>query len=86
MNEYSEKVKQIRLKLNLSVAKMADKIGIPQRTITGYERAERMPSIEFLAQCCKILNINANWFITGQGDMFNNTQQFNLSSTLAVKL
>ena len=68
---YLERIKEIRTKLNLSVAKLADKIGIPARTITGYERGERTPSIEFLANLSTILNVNANWFITGNGEMFN---------------
>lgn len=68
---YAERIKNIRKELGLSVAKMADKIQIPARTITGYERAERTPSIEFVTQCCTILNLNANWFLTGEGDMFN---------------
>lgn len=68
---YQERIKEIRTKLNLSVAKLADKIGIPARTITGYERGERTPSIEFLANLSTILNVNANWFITGNGEMFN---------------
>ena len=71
---YAERIKQIRQALNLSVAKLAQKINIPPRTITGYERKERTPSIEFAAQCCTILNINANWFLTGKGEMFNRNE------------
>lgn len=71
---YANRIKEIRKKLNLSVAKMAEKIKIPSRTITGYERNERTPSVEFVAQCCTILNINANWFLTGKGEMFNAPQ------------
>ena len=73
---YSNRIKEIRKKLNLSVAKMAEKIKIPTRTITGYERNERTPSVEFVAQCCTILNINANWFLTGKGEMFLASQNF----------
>lgn len=73
---YSNRIKEIRKKLNLSVAKMAEKIKIPTRTITGYERNERTPSVEFVAQCCTILNINANWFLTGKGEMFLTEQEF----------
>lgn len=74
---YAERIKEIRKKLDLSVAKMAGKINIPARTVTGYERGERTPSIEFVTQCCIILNINANWFLTGEGEMFNqNAQQY----------
>lgn len=72
---YQERIKTIRSKLNLSVAKMAEKIEIPARTITGYERGERMPSIEFLANLSIILNINANWFLTGKGNIFNELAQ-----------
>ena len=68
---YPERIKEIRKNLGLSVAKMSDKINIPQRTITAYERGERQPSIEFLAQMCINFNLNANWFVTGLGDMFN---------------
>lgn len=68
---YKERIKEIRSKLNLSVAKMADKMNIPSRTFVSYESDGRVPSLEFLAQMCKIFNVNANWFLTGQGEMFN---------------
>ncbi len=68
---YAQKIKQIRTELNLSVAKLAEKINIPQRTVSAYERNERTPSIEFLAQMCNILDVNANWFLIDKGDMFN---------------
>ncbi len=68
---YAQKIKQIRSELNLSVAKLAQKINIPQRTVSAYERNERTPSIEFLAQMCIVLNINANWFLANKGEMFN---------------
>lgn len=71
---FQERIKEIRAELGLSVAKLADKIEIPARTITGYERGERTPSIEFLANLSTILNVNANWFVSGNGDMFNNKQ------------
>lgn len=67
---YAQKIKLIREKLNLSVAKLSEKIGIPQRTIVSYERNERTPSLEFLAQLCNILNINANWFLSNKGELF----------------
>ena len=83
---YAERIKEIRKELNLSAAKMAEKIKIPVRTITGYERAERTPSIEFAAQCCIILNINANWFLTGHGAMFNSEKLDNLDDRITLKV
>lgn len=67
---YNEQIKKLRTKLDLSVAKLAKKIDIPERTIAGYERGERVPSLEFLARLSTILNVNANWFLTGKGNMF----------------
>ena len=83
---YAERIKEIRRALNLSIAKMAEKIQIPARTITGYERSERMPSIEFAAQCCIILNINANWFLTGRGDMFNGNNEKECNANLISRI
>ena len=68
---YAKRIKELRTTLDISMAKMSVKIDIPARTITSYERSERTPSIEFLTQLCNILNVNANWFVTGVGEMFN---------------
>lgn len=67
---YSEKIKQIRQTLNLSVAKLSRKIGIAERTIVSYEHEGRTPSLDFLAQICKSFNINPSWFLFGEGEMF----------------
>ncbi len=83
---YQERIKEIRAKLNLSVAKLADKIGIPARTITGYERGERTPSMEFLASLSTILNVNANWFVTGEGEIFNPPKFEQVQSELALEV
>ena len=67
---YSERIKEIRKNLNLSVSKLSNKIDIPQRTITSYEQGDAPPSLKFLAELCKTFNINANWFLLGEGEMF----------------
>ena len=68
---YSVRIKKIRETLNLSVAKLSKKIGIAERTIVSYESEGRTPSLDFLAQLCKILEINPSWFLFGNGEMFN---------------
>lgn len=83
---YQERIKEIRTKLNLSVAKLADKIGIPARTITGYERGERTPSMEFLASLSTVLNVNANWFVTGEGEIFNPPKFEQVQNELALEV
>lgn len=71
-NMYSERIKQIRQTLDLSVAKLSKKIGIAERTIVSYEYEGRTPSLDFLVQMCKKLNINPSWFLFGEGKMFKN--------------
>lgn len=74
-----ENLKKIRQELGLSVAKLSEKLGIPQMTLTNYERGERTPSAQLFIQLNKKLNINLNWFVTGQGKMFNPRQFENIS-------
>lgn len=71
---YAENLKKIRKELGLSVAKFADKLEIPARTLTTYERKERTPSWKMFAQLYVKININLNWFVSGVGEMFNAKQ------------
>ena len=59
-----------RKKLQLSQENMASQIGISYRAYTSYERGDRNPSIEFLEKLVTKFNINLNWLIAEQGEMF----------------
>lgn len=74
---YAERIKQIRTELELSVSKLSRKINIPERTIVSYESEGRTPSLDFLAQLCKELNVNPEWFLFGEGEIFNNNTSKN---------
>ena len=67
----AENLKKIRQELGLSVAKFADKLEMSASTLTGYERNERTPSVNLFTQLYKKANVNLNWFISGEGQMFN---------------
>lgn len=67
---YSERIKEIRSKLGISVAKLSKQIDIAERTIVSYESEGRTPSLEFLARLCKKLGVNPSWFLFGEGEMF----------------
>ncbi len=68
---YAENLKKIRKNLNLSVDKFAQMLDIPSSTIWGYEGKKRVPSIELSIQLYKTFNVNLNWFVSGEGEMFN---------------
>ena len=70
LNLYSDNLKKIRDILNISVNELSSKIDIPERTILSYERKERLCSAKIITNLRKNLNINANWFVTGLGEMF----------------
>lgn len=73
----AENLKKVRQELGLSVAKFADKLEMSASTLTGYERSERTPSLQLFTQLYKKLNVNLNWLVSGEGEMFNaNAKQF----------
>lgn len=71
---YAERLKEIRKNLRFTIDEMAEKLGIKPRVLGSYERKERTPSIELGTHLCKKLNVNLNWFCTGEGEMFNAPQ------------
>lgn len=68
---YRENLKTLRNELNLSAQKLADKIGSTQVTVSNYETGKYKPSFEFMEALHNSLNVNLNWFVSGQGTMFN---------------
>ena len=84
---YSQNLKKIREKLDLSVAKFAKKLEMPPSTITQYERGTRTPSWALFVQLNTKINVNLNWFTTGKGAMFNSQEDddFDTRVTSIVK-
>ena len=68
---FAENLKKIRQELGLSVAKFADKLEMSASTLTGYERGERTPSWTLFTQLYIKTNVNMNWFVSGEGEIFN---------------
>lgn len=69
---YSENLKKIRNAKNLSVEKLSKIIDVPASTLWGYEGNKRIPSIDLPIQLNRKLDVNTNWFLTGEGMMFLN--------------
>ncbi|MCQ9146184.1 helix-turn-helix domain-containing protein [Ochrobactrum intermedium] len=49
---------------------LAAELGISKNSLAFYERGERTPDASVLEIYCSRFAINANWLLTGQGDMF----------------
>ena len=69
---YAGHLKEIRQKIGLSAAKMAERLDIPVSTFVSYERGDRTPSAAFLTRLYKIFDVNTNWYVSGEGSIFNN--------------
>ena len=50
-------------------------MSIPKRTIGSYERGENPPNEKFILGLVEKLNIDANWFLTGNGSMKRQTKE-----------
>ena len=60
--------------MNVTAKDFADILQIPLRTVGSYERNEAQPSPKFFNALIDIYNININWLLTGDGNVFLNEQ------------
>lgn len=73
--DINDRLRLIRLDLQLSQAKFAAKYGIPQSTYAQYEKGGRSVPDELKESISNSLKVNLNWLITGKGDMYLNDHQ-----------
>ena len=83
---FGKRLKEIRKSLRYTQDEMASRLEIPYRTYTSYERDENKPSYSMLDSLCKNENVNLNWFISGEGNMFNAPQFEQVQDELAQKV
>ena len=72
-----ERLKTLRSQVGVTIEKMASELtangySITFKTISGYEKAFRQPSVQFLTGLTNVYDANPNWLLTGNGEMFLN--------------
>lgn len=55
---------------SLKIVEVSEITGISYSTLQNYLRGVREPNVEILTKFSIHLNINLNWLLTGQGEMF----------------
>lgn len=64
---FSERLKNIRKKKNLTQAEFAEQVGIARASITYYEREHpdqsRLPDVEILYRMCRATGISADYYL-----------------------
>lgn len=65
-----DRIKKVRISLDMTQTEFAKRIGSMQNTITRYETNNRNPSASVIALICREFNVNEEWLKTGAGEMF----------------
>jgi len=63
-------IREIRKSLKLSQVEFGSRIGLSGITVSRYERGDIVPSVEVLTEIQKIFNVNPDWLIMGEGEIF----------------
>lgn len=66
----NERLKELRIKLNLTQQEFADKLGTSRNNIAGYEIGRRSPSDAVVSLICREFNVNEEWLRSGTGSPF----------------
>lgn len=66
----NERIKELRMKLNLTQTELGNRIGITRAAISRIESGERKVTEQVFLAICREFNVNEEWLRTGQGEMF----------------
>lgn len=64
-----KRIREIRRIYNLSQAQFAERLGLKQPTIAGYENGKDVPPSTIVTICKLFPEINGVWLRTGEGEM-----------------
>ena len=70
-----ERVKEIRKTLNLTLEKFCDKIGVQKSAVSKIERGDVGLTEQMSKSICREFNVNYDYLVNGEGDMFSNLPQ-----------
>ena len=65
-DKFSEFIKSIRLKNNLTQKEFADKFGVTYQAVSKWENGKNMPDITLLKEICNEYNMSVDEFLNGQ--------------------
>ena len=66
----SNRLREVMEYKGLSIKAFAELLDIPYRTLQNYLLNERDPSAEVLIKVSDVLNVDLNWLMRNEGEMF----------------
>lgn len=70
-----ERVKEIRTDLSLTLEKFGEKLGVGKTAISKIEKNERSLTDQMAKSICREYNVNYDWLMDEDGDMFSDLPQ-----------
>lgn len=70
-----ERVKKIRATLSLTLEKFGEKLGVGKTAISKIEKNERSLTEQMAKSICREYNVNYDYLVYGEGEMFDNLPQ-----------
>lgn len=70
-----ERVKEVRKVLNLTLEKFGEKLGVGKTAISKIEKKERALTEQMAKSICREYNVNYDYLMTGEGEMFSDLPQ-----------
>ena len=70
-----ERVKEIRKTLNLTLEKFGEKVGVGKTAISKIEKDERNLTDQMAKSICREYNVNYDYLIYEEGEMFSDLPQ-----------
>lgn len=73
----AKRLKEVMEHKGLNIKTFAELLDIPYRTLQNYLLNERAPSAEVLIKVSDKLNVDLNWLMRGEGEMFSGSMNEN---------
>jgi transcriptional regulator with XRE-family HTH domain len=87
MTTLGERLKNIRWVLKLNQKQMAEKLELTQSAISAVEKGiSKSLSGDNLAKLLIEFNVNINWLLSGEGEMFNSENKNDLDKKVEQKV
>ena len=58
-----ERIKELRMELGLSQAKLGDALAVSQDTISLWEKSKALPNTEYIILMCKVFDVSADYIL-----------------------
>ncbi len=71
----NERIRELRKALGLTLEKFGERVGVSKVAISKIENGNANVSNQMFLSVCREFNVNEDWLRTGEGEMFNQSDE-----------